>query len=83
MRAIRLVKAGRTDEAAGILGREAEALAVRGSSHVAMACTEIALALAALNNDLGAALLDPTDLLARACVRSCLAAPQDPVRELA
>ena len=83
MRAIRLVKAGRTDEAAGILGREAEALAVRGCSHIAMACTEIPLALAALDRDVGAALLDPTDLLAQACVRSCLAAPEDTVRELA
>jgi len=83
MRAIRLVKAGRTDEAAVILGREAEALAARGCSHIAMACTEIPLALAALDNDIGAALLDPTDLLAQACVRSCLAAPQEMVREVA
>ncbi|MDA9444242.1 aspartate racemase [Bradyrhizobium sp. CCBAU 51745] len=83
MRAIRLVKAGLTDEAAGILGREAEALAARGCSHIAMACTEIPLALAALDSDVGAALLDPTDLLAQACVRSCLAAPQETVREVA
>ncbi|MGY3235377.1 MULTISPECIES: cysteate racemase [unclassified Bradyrhizobium] len=83
MRAIRLVKAGHTDEAAGILGREAEALAARGCSHVAMACTEIPLALATPDSDIGAALLDPTDLLARACVRSCLAAPQEAMREVA
>ena len=83
MRAIRLVKAGHTDEAAGILGREAEALAARGCSQIAMACTEIPLALATLDQDVGAALLDPTELLAQACVRSCLAAPQDAVWELA
>lgn len=83
MRAIRLVKAGHTNEAAGILGREAETLAARGCSHIAMACTEIPLALATLDNDLGAALLDPTDLLAQACVRSCLAEPQDVVRQVA
>ncbi len=83
MRAIRLVKAGHTNDAAGILGREAEALAARGCSHIAMACTEIPLALATLDNDLGAALLDPTDMLAQACVRSCLALPQDVVRQVA
>lgn len=83
MRAIRLVKAGLADEAADILGREAETLAARGCSHIAMACTEIPLALAALDNDLGAALLDPTDLLARACVRSCLRLPQDLVPQVA
>ncbi|MDA9518772.1 aspartate racemase [Bradyrhizobium sp. CCBAU 11434] len=83
MRAIRLVKAGLTDEAAGILGREAEALAAKGCSHIAMACTEIPLALAAFDGDIGAALLDPTDLLAQACVRSCLATPQEMVREVA
>lgn len=83
MRAIRLVKAGHTNEAAGILGREAETLAARGCSHIAMACTEIPLVLATLDNDLGAALLDPTDLLAQACVRSCLAVPQDVVRQVA
>lgn len=83
MRAIRLVKAGHTNEAAGILGREAATLAARGCSHIAMACTEIPLALATLDNDLGAALLDPTDLLAQACVRSCRALPQDVVRQVA
>ena len=83
MRAIRLVKAGLMDEAASILGREAEALAARGCSHIAMACTEIPLALAALDSDIGATLLDPTDLLAQACVRSCLATPQEMVREVA
>ncbi|SFK15278.1 amino acid racemase [Bradyrhizobium sp. Gha] len=83
MRAIRLVKAGLNEEAAGILGREAEALAARGCSHIAMACTEIPLALAALDSDIGAALLDPTDLLAQACVRSWLAAPQEMVRQFA
>lgn len=83
MRAIRLVKAGHTDEAAGILGREAETLAAKGCSHIAMACTEIPLALAALDNDLGAALLDPTEMLAQACVKSCLAVLQNVVRQVA
>jgi aspartate racemase len=83
MRAIRLVKAGLTDEAGGILGREAKALAARGCSHIAMACTEIPLALASFDSDIGAALLDPTNLLAQACVRSCLAAQQAAVRQVA
>ena len=77
MRAIRLVKAGLTDEAGGILGREAETLAARGCSHIAMACTEIPLALATFESDIGAALLDPTNLLAQACVRSCMAAQRE------
>lgn len=69
MRAIRLVKAGNVDEAATILRREAKALVARGCSQVAMACTEIPLAFVTLENDLRARLLDPTEILARACVR--------------
>src|SRR5262249_16483852 len=43
MQAIRLVKAGRIDEAAAILRRQAETLIERGAALVAMACTEIPL----------------------------------------
>jgi aspartate racemase len=75
MRAIRLVKAGDVGAATIILSRAANALVAAGCSHVAMACTEIPLALAAVDGDLKRRLLDPTDMLARACVRSCLALP--------
>lgn len=71
MRAIRLVKAGQISEAAAIFGREAETLAAGGCARIVMACTEIPLALATLDRS-GAALLDPTELLAQACVKSCL-----------
>jgi aspartate racemase len=77
MRAIRLVKAGNVDEAAAILRREAEALVAGGCSQVAMACTEIPLALAKVESDLRARLLDPTEILARACVQSCQADDAD------
>lgn len=83
MRAIRLVKAGNIDQAAAALIREARTLVARGCSHVAMACTEIPLALAAVDTDLRQKLLDPTELLARACVKSCLAMPQTRARHVA
>lgn len=70
MRAIRLVKAGRSDEAATILRRKAEDLVDRGCSRVAMACTEIPLALSAVERELRTQLLDPTEALARACVEA-------------
>ncbi|MGJ4929130.1 aspartate/glutamate racemase family protein [Bradyrhizobium sp. HKCCYLS2038] len=76
MRAIRLVKAGHVDTATAILSRQAKALIAKGCAQVAMACTEIPLALAAVQDDLASRLLDPTDTLARACVRSCLAGPE-------
>lgn len=69
MRAIRLVKAGRSAEAAAILTEQAEALIAAGCARVAMACTEIPVALAGAEGDLGSRLLDATDALAAACVR--------------
>ena len=83
MQAIRLVKAGHIDQAAAALVREARALVAAGCSHVAMACTEIPLALATVDAELREKLLDPTELLARACVKSCLAMLQKPVRQVA
>jgi aspartate racemase len=72
MRAIRLVKAGHVGQAASILRRVAETLVARGCLNVAMACTEIPVALATVDDDLRTALLDPTEMLAQACVKSCL-----------
>jgi aspartate racemase len=83
MRAIRLVKAGQLDEATAILRREAETLVQRGCSRVAMACTEIPLALADIDGELKARLLDPTEALARACVEFCLARADRDVRAAA
>jgi len=78
MRAIRLVKAGNIAEAVAILGREAAALVDRGCAQIAMACTEIPVALSDVETDLRAYLLDPTDALARACVEACLASTKRP-----
>lgn len=71
-RAIRLVKAGMPGEAASILQGQAEALIARGCRQVAMACTEIPLALTGVEDSLQACLLDSTDALARACVDAYL-----------
>jgi aspartate racemase len=71
MRAIRLVKAGRTPEAAAILRGQAEALVAAGCHAVVMACTEIPVALAAVEGDLRARLVDATEALARACIQAC------------
>ena len=73
MRAIRLVKAGKLNEATAILRREAETLVQHGCARVAMACTEIPLALADVGGALQVRLFDPTEALARACVSFCLA----------
>ena len=72
MQAIRSVKAGKTGEAAMILRLAAEALIARGCSRIAMACTEIPLALSAIDDGLQERLLDPTEALARASVEACL-----------
>lgn len=71
MRAIRLVKAGAPTEAAEILQAQAEALLAAGCHAVVMACTEIPVALAAVEGDLRARLVDATEALARACIRAC------------
>ncbi|MGU3537109.1 aspartate/glutamate racemase family protein [Methylobacterium sp. A54F] len=76
MRAIRYVKGGAPAAAADILRREAEALVAAGCRRVVMACTEIPVALEAVEGPLRAALVDATDALARACAATC-AARQD------
>ncbi|WP_341992007.1 amino acid racemase [Azorhizobium sp. AG788] len=68
MRGIRHVKAGRIDDAAGALTRQAEDLLSSGCSAVALACTEIPIALAQAGSDLRPHLIDATDALARACI---------------
>lgn len=70
MRAIRLVKAGATHEAAALLRAQAEALVEAGCTAVVMACTEIPVALAGVEGPLRPALVDATEALARACIRA-------------
>lgn len=73
MQAIRLVKAGQIAGAADILQVQAEALIDAGCSQVVMACTEIPVALASVEETLRTKLVDATEALARACVRVCKA----------
>jgi aspartate racemase len=68
MRAIRLVKAGETQEATAILARQAEELLEASCGVIVMACTEIPMTLE--NTDLAPKLIDPTDALAKAVVRA-------------
>lgn len=68
MQGIRQVKAGRIDDAAQALARQAELLLSSGCGAVALACTEVPVALAHADNDLRPYLIDATDALARACV---------------
>jgi aspartate racemase len=74
MRAVRLVKAGRGAEARPLLEAAAAALMAGGCRQVVMACTEIPLALCDAAEPLGAALLDATDALARACIAAAVPA---------
>ncbi|MDP4023257.1 amino acid racemase [Methylobacterium sp. NEAU 140] len=71
MGAIRLVKAGRVAAARAILSRQAEALVEAGCRSVVMACTEIPVALADVEEPLRGRLLDATEALAAACVAAC------------
>ena len=70
MHAIRLVKAGQLAYASTILDAQARLLISAGCTVIAMACTEIPLALADITSDLAPFLVDPTNALARACVRA-------------
>jgi aspartate racemase len=72
MGAIRLVKAGHTDEGARILEAAARDMTAKDCCRVAMACTEIPLALATVDEPLRSRLVDPTDALACASVDMCL-----------
>jgi len=72
VRAIALVKRGGVAEASEILRPRVEALVAAGCRRVVMACTEIPIALAGAESALSAALLDPTEALARACIAACL-----------
>src|SRR4051812_9850291 len=83
MRAIRLVKAGQLAEATAILRAQAEALMAVDCRRVVMACTEIPVALAAVEGELRSTLVDATDALARACVEAHTAAAPTPVMALA
>ncbi|EIZ83534.1 aspartate racemase [Methylobacterium sp. GXF4] len=71
--AIDLVKAGRVAEAALILEAQARALVAAGCRRVVMACTEIPVALSALDDELAGVMVDATESLARACVAACRA----------
>jgi aspartate racemase len=71
--AIDLVKAGQVAEAALILEAQARALVAAGCRRVVMACTEIPVALSALDDELAGVMVDATESLARACVAACRA----------
>ncbi|MCM2476127.1 aspartate/glutamate racemase family protein (plasmid) [Agrobacterium vitis] len=77
MHAIRLVKAGQLALASKILSVQARLLMDAGCTVIAMACTEIPLALADISSDLAPFLVDPTKALARACIQ---AAGLEPVK---
>lgn len=82
MEGIRLVKAGMIAQAAILLRRQAEALRDCGADVIAMACTEVPVALSDVDGELRDALLDPTDALARASVEACLSAVRpSPLRD--
>jgi aspartate racemase len=83
MRAIRLVKAGQLAEATAILRTQAEVLVAAGCRHVVMACTEIPVALASVEDGLRSALVDATEALAQACVEACMEKDTLPVARLA
>lgn len=73
--AIAAVKAGRIDEARGLLMEATSTLATFGAQAVLMACTEIPVALADAALEIHA--IDPTNALAQACVNWWLAAKRD------
>jgi aspartate racemase len=83
MRAIRFVKAGQLAGATAILREQAEALVAAGCRKVVMACTEIPLALATVEGELGSTLVDATEALARACVEACTEGANTPALPLA
>jgi aspartate racemase len=71
MRAIQLVKAGNGRSARKLLTHQADELLRAGCDAIIMACTEIPIALA--DAALAPKLIDPTEALAKAAVRVCLA----------
>ena len=66
--AIQLVKRGAMTEASALLHRQAGRLLERGCGRIALACTEIPLALTQAGPALAERLVDSTEALARACV---------------
>lgn len=66
---IGLVKAGQAAQARAPFLAVVEALAAAGAERVLLACTEVPVGLAAAGAALPPSALDPTDALARACVR--------------
>lgn len=67
--AIDAVKAGAPQEAGRMLEPVVSALLGQGSAAVVLACTELPIALDAIESPLRARCIDSTDALARACVR--------------
>jgi len=66
--AIARVKQGRIKEAAAPALESCEKLITRGADAVILACTELPIALEAGGEPLAAALVDPAETLARACL---------------
>lgn len=62
---IATVKAGWTEEAAGLFRRAGAALATRGAAALVLACTEVSVAWP---SDAAIPVVDATDALARACI---------------
>jgi aspartate racemase len=67
--AIDAVKRGAPDEAGPLLEPAIEALLDGGAEVVILACTELPIALDAIDSPLRTRCIDSTDALARACVR--------------
>lgn len=62
------VKQGSVEAAGAMLNRVVKDLLDRGASQVVLACTEVPLALAAVQSPHAASCIDTNDALARACV---------------
>jgi aspartate racemase len=71
MRAVQLMKEGDAHAAGAMLTHQAEELLKAGCDMIMMACTEIPIAMA--DAVLAPNLIDPTEALAMAAVRACLA----------
>jgi aspartate racemase len=67
--AIDLVKRGAPREAGALIEPAVRNLLDRGAAAVVLACTELPIALAAIDSPLAGRCIDSTDALARACVR--------------
>lgn len=68
MKGCYLVKQGQIAAGAQLMQRCADELAEQGAEYFVLACTEIPLALAAIDSPVLSKAIDPTEILAQACV---------------